>query len=100
MKIQTAFIHIDHSDSLEQYVVEHSEKLDKYFKTGLEYQWTFSKKDHKKEIKCHVVGDRLNHPFKVYCDNWQTGSQKVINKINTYLSKEHRKRKDHIHKKS
>lgn len=60
MIIEVKFKHVDHSDALEAYVNEKTDKLKKYFDGKVHVVWNFGKEHGEFTAHCHVTGSHLD----------------------------------------
>lgn len=100
MKITITFLHLDHTESLDQRIKDKSEKLGKYFEAPIHIKWTCSVRngDHFAEVK-------LFSPKNTYLASAKSSSMYksldlVLEKVEKQVTKTKEKIKNKIHRKN
>ena len=87
MEIQITFKHVDHSESLKNYAVEKSEKLNRYLHGKLHLVWTFDKEGGDFTAHVHVTGNHIDFFAESRANEAYATVDMVIAKIEKQIKK-------------
>lgn len=100
MKLTITFLHLEHTDALDERIREKSQKLKKYFQGGPHLKWTCYVKNgrHYAEITVHG-GKKNNYHATAHSESLYKTIDRVVDKVEKQLHKQKEKKKDKIHRK-
>ena len=99
MKIKITFKHLEHTEALDQKIIEKTAKLKKFFEGNVEVQWTCSIKDGKQVADIHLIGSNFEYKATGESDSLYKTLDIAIKKIATQVEKKKSKWKSHLHHK-
>lgn len=99
MKVTIEFLHLDHTESLDQRITEKSEKFTKYFDRETNLKWTCSVKEGIHYAECVLKCGTVTYFAKGKADNLYKTIDLVCDKIEKQLVKKKEKTKNKLHRK-
>ncbi len=100
MKVEISFKHLDHTESLDQVIVEKTEKLKKYLGGKCLVNWTCSVNKGKHMADLKIVGPKYKFSSHAVEDTLYKSIDSAVAKLEKQLVKKKEKWKNHIHQKS
>ena len=100
MKITITFLHLEHTESLDERIREKSQKLKKFFQGEPHIKWTCYVKNgrHYAEVSIHG-GKKSNYHATAHSENLYKTIDLAVEKVEKQLHKHKDKVKNKIHKK-
>jgi putative sigma-54 modulation protein len=98
MKITITFLHLEHTEALDQRIREKTEKLEKLFEEGSSIKWTCYIKEGQHYAELSVAGSSLHHHAIAHTDNLYKTLDLVVDKLYKQVKKKKDKRQSKVHK--
>lgn len=99
MKVTITFLHLDHTESLDERIKEKSEKVGKYFKGRSHIKWTCFVKNGQHFAEVTVHGPRSTYHATAKSESLYKSLDRVVDKIEKQVAKQKEKTKNRIHRK-
>ncbi|MBT7608294.1 MAG: ribosome-associated translation inhibitor RaiA [Bacteriovoracaceae bacterium] len=98
MKVTITFLHLEHTEALDQRIEEKSEKLEKLFESGSSIKWTCYVKGGQHYAELAVAGSSLHHHAIAHSENLYKTLDIVVDKLFKQVNKHKEKRQSKVHK--
>lgn len=99
MKVTITFLHLDHTESLDQRIRQKSEKIDKYFPGRSHIKWTCFVKNGQHYAEVTVHAPRSSYHATAKSETLYKSLDKVVDKLEKQVNKKKEKVKNRIHRK-
>lgn len=99
MKVTIEFLHLDHTESLDDRITEKSEKFEKYFDHEPKLNWTCFVKEGVHYSECTLKVSNQNFHAKAKSDSMYKTIDLVVDKIERQVVKKKEKVKNKMHRK-
>lgn len=99
MKLTIDFLHLDHTESLDERITEKSEKFNKYFDHEPRLRWTCFVKEGTHYAECTLQSSNVTYFAKAKADSLYKTIDLVCDKLERQLLKKKEKVKNKIHRK-
>lgn len=91
MKVTISFLHLEHTPSLDQRILEKSEKMKKYLDGKTELRWRCYVKDGQHYAEAHLHGPRFNFKATSHTESLYKSIDKTVQKMEKQLTKKKEK---------
>ena len=100
MKVTITFLHLEHTEALDQKIREKSEKIGKFFHGSTHLRWTCSVRngEHYAELKFH--SPKSSYQATAKSENLYKSLDLVMEKLEKQITKHKSKMKNKIHRKA
>lgn len=98
MKLTIEFLHLEHTESLDQRIKEKSEKINKYFDGNSHLKWNCYVKDGQHHAELHINCSHNNFHAKAHSDNLYKSLDIVVDRLEKQISKKKSKVKNKLHR--
>lgn len=98
MKVTITFLHLDHTEALDQRIHEKTEKLEKFFEKDSTIKWTCYVKGGQHYAEINASGTTLHHHAIAHSDNMYKTLDMAVDKMLRQAQKKVEKRQNKIHR--
>ena len=98
MKVTITFLHLDHTESLDQRINEKTAKLEKFFEPDSSIKWTCYVKGGEHYAELNATGTTLHHNAIAHSDNMYKSIDLALDKMSKQVQKHREKRQNKIHR--
>lgn len=99
MKLTIEFLHLEHTEALDQRIKEKSEKINKYFNGQSHLKWHCYVKDGQHFAELHINCAHSNFHAKAHSENLYKTLDIVVDRLEKQINKKKQKVKNRIHRK-
>jgi putative sigma-54 modulation protein len=98
MNVTITFLHLDHTEALDQRIKEKTLKLEKLFESDTTIKWTCYVKEGQHYAELAVAGTSLHHHAIAHTDNLYKTIDLVVDKLFKQVNKHKEKRQSKLHR--
>ena len=98
MNVTITFLHLEHTEALDQRIEEKTVKLEKLFESGTTVKWTCYVKEGQHYAELAVAGTSLHHHAIAHTDNLYKTIDLVVDKLFKQVNKHKEKRQSKLHR--
>ena len=98
MNVTITFLHLEHTEALDQRIEEKTAKLEKLLESGSTVKWTCYVKEGQHYAELAVAGTSLHHHAIAHSENLYKTIDLVVDKLYKQINKHKEKRQSKLHR--